>query len=259
DLPVGLGGPQAREVVPEQVLGDHRRVRLELADPPAARMLELEQPYGRALESEVEGGALGDGGHAGTLVARDNTARAAARPLRTAFSIVGGQPSEDVHAPARATPAETAPAGGRSIPGRRAMVASGSRLTRDQSTSACPRRSTSCRAMRSTSSRPRSSISSGAPLETTVRYWPRSGRRPVIAPRSKTQWASEQRRAASSCLRMRRSKSRWTLTIGDVARPGSGSPSRSADSDGGTATTNASASSSSSDATRSPVRTVVPA
>ena len=88
---------------------------------------------------------------------------------RTAPSIVAGQPVS-VHAPARTTWERSVSAAGRVTPGRSASVASGSRLTRDQTRSAWPKRSTSCPATRSTSSRPRISISSGTPLDTTVKY-----------------------------------------------------------------------------------------
>ena len=54
DLAVELRRPQAEDVVPEEVLGDHRRVRLELADPVAAGMLELEQAPSGGLDRRVE-------------------------------------------------------------------------------------------------------------------------------------------------------------------------------------------------------------
>ena len=93
----------------------------------------------------VERGELLHDGHAATLVVTsDNTARAAVRPERTALSIVAGQPVR-VHAPARASPcSDAARARERSTPGRSAIVASGSRLTRDQSSSASPSRSVTC-------------------------------------------------------------------------------------------------------------------
>src|SRR5256886_12429412 len=62
------------------------------------------------------------------------------------------------------------------------------------------------------------SISSGTPLDTTVRYCPCSGRWPVSAPRSKTQCASEPSSAASGTLSSGRSNRRWMLTIGDGSR-----------------------------------------
>ena len=48
------------DVQPEEVLGDHRRVRLQLADPPAVGVLELEQPVVAALDGRVEAGQLLD-------------------------------------------------------------------------------------------------------------------------------------------------------------------------------------------------------
>ena len=172
--------------------------------------------------------------------------------------MVAGQPVS-VQVPARATFACEVATPGRSTPGRSATVAYGSRLTRDQRSSALPSRSVSCAATRSTSSRPRTSSSSGTPLETTVRYCPRSGGLPVSEPRSNTQCASEPSSAASGWSSSGRSNQRWTLTIGESSRAGSSSPSRRALSRGGTATTTASASSSSSEDTRASVKTVAPA
>jgi len=42
DLAVELGSAQGEDVVPEEVLRDHRRVRFQLADPVAVAVLELE-------------------------------------------------------------------------------------------------------------------------------------------------------------------------------------------------------------------------
>src|SRR5690242_19837718 len=139
------------------MLRDHRRVRLELAHPPAVRMLKLEQPVRRALDRGVEVdlrlGPLGCDRHAATFDdAAASTARAAARPLRTALSIVGGQGGA-VQAPASATLPRTS--GGTTAPGRTATVASGSRLTRDQRSSDSPSRAVTSPATVSTSSRPR--------------------------------------------------------------------------------------------------------
>ena len=53
---VGLRVAQAEDVQPEEVLRDHRRVRLELADPPAAGVLELEQAVGRLARRPGRGG-----------------------------------------------------------------------------------------------------------------------------------------------------------------------------------------------------------
>jgi len=104
DLPVELRRAQVEDVVPEEVLRDHRRVRLELADPPAARMLELEQALRGRLDGCVEArlDSLRSDGHAATPWGSLESASAAARPLRTAPSIVAGQPVA-VQAPARTT------------------------------------------------------------------------------------------------------------------------------------------------------------
>src|SRR5918996_1096780 len=181
--------------------------------------------------------------------------------------MVAGQPVP-VHAPARATFARPVSGPGRSaaVPGRAANVAAGSRLTRDQSSSARPSRRVTSPARSSTSPRPRTSSNSGAPLETTVRYWPRSGSWRVSRPRSNTQCAALPSNAARSQRSSRRSKRRWALTIGESSSPGPGSPRSCALSAGGSATTNASASTrsppartaapGSSSVTRAPVRTV---
>ncbi len=84
------------------MLGDHRRVRLQLPDPPAVRVLELEQPLRARVDRPIECRQLGDDTHAGTSAGERLTAWAAAIPLRTAPSIVAGQPVA-VHAPARTT------------------------------------------------------------------------------------------------------------------------------------------------------------
>src|SRR5262249_46963765 len=205
---------QAEKVEQEEMLRDHHRVRLELAFPPAVGMLERQQPLGGALDTGVEGVQLLYDGHAATLVVTsDNSARAALRPERTALSIVAGQPVP-VHAPPRARPGRTRPrpGGARCTPERNAIRASGPRLTRDQRTSASPSRSVTWPAIRSTRTRPRISISSGTPLDTTVRYWPRAGECPVRAPRSKIQCASEPSSAASGIWKGTRSKRRGTLT-----------------------------------------------
>jgi hypothetical protein len=105
-------------------------------------MLELEQSLRATLEGSVEGGQLGDSGHATTLTSTFDKARAAARPDRTALSIVTGQPVF-VHAPARTTLGrdDRVPARSCTVPGRKATVARGSRDTRDQIRLADPSRS----------------------------------------------------------------------------------------------------------------------
>ena len=86
-----------------------------------------------------------------------------------AIGVLAGHPVA-VHAPARTRFGRFVRGPGRSasLPGVTAIVARGSRLTRDQSSSAAPSRSVTAPAMRSTSSRPLSASSSGAPEETTV-------------------------------------------------------------------------------------------
>jgi hypothetical protein len=65
DPPVELRRAQAEDVVPEQVLRGHRHVRLELADPVAVGVLELEQATRRGVDRRVEAG-LGRNTHAAT-------------------------------------------------------------------------------------------------------------------------------------------------------------------------------------------------
>src|SRR4029077_159497 len=216
-------------------------VRLELALPPAGGVLQREQPFRAEFDGSVERRQLLDDSHAATLVVTSDNNLAAVRPERTALSIVAGQPVA-VHAPARVTSGRSVHGPGRNaaVPGRSATVAFGSRLTRDQSSSAWPSRSVTCPAIRSTSSRPRTSISSGTPLETTVKYcasaghggtsrFPRTpspgplsrtgaffdGLTPVKALRSKTQCASESRSAASGVRRSGLSNRRCTQRSGD--------------------------------------------
>src|SRR5439155_26014934 len=140
--PVRLRVAQTEEVEQEQVLRDHRRVRLELALPPAVGLLERQQVLGAKLDGSVQPGQLLDKSHAITLVVTSDNSLAAVRPDRTALSIVAGQPVA-VQAPARVTFAREVRGPGRSapVPGRSATVACGSRLTRDQVSSAGPSRS----------------------------------------------------------------------------------------------------------------------
>src|SRR5438034_6153104 len=60
-------------------------------------MLEREQPFRPAFERAVESRELLDDSHAAILVATSDNTFAAARPDRTALSIVAGQPVS-VHA-----------------------------------------------------------------------------------------------------------------------------------------------------------------
>ena len=116
DSLVELRRAQSEEVVPEEMLRGHRHVRLELADPDSVVALQLEQAPRAAVDRRVEARQRRGGrGHAAT-------AAAAARPLRTALSIVAGQPVS-VHAPARTTFARAVAAPARAMPGRSAIVA----------------------------------------------------------------------------------------------------------------------------------------
>ena len=94
----GLRLEQAEEVAEEQVLRVDRHVGLELALPVAGGLLQGEQMLGCAAESGLAGvdRAVGSDGHA----TPSRAAPAAARPLRTALSIVAGHPVS-VQAPAR--------------------------------------------------------------------------------------------------------------------------------------------------------------
>ncbi len=111
-----VGGADAEELAQQEILGVHRDVGLELALPEPARILGREQALAGALhrsarlrERIVDGrgqGANGvahaaiSGGSARVRPAPMRAARAAASPLRTAPSIVAGQPVS-VQAPAR--------------------------------------------------------------------------------------------------------------------------------------------------------------
>ena len=102
EQPVGLRVAQAEEVEQEEMLGGHRRVRLELALPPAVGVLQREQALRAELDGSVERCQFLDDSHAATLVVTSDNNLAAVRPERTALSIVAGQPVA-VHAPARVT------------------------------------------------------------------------------------------------------------------------------------------------------------
>ncbi len=131
-------------------------------------------------------------GHSSTALARGYQDAARPRaPLRIAPSIVAGQPVA-VHAPLARRSGARSPGRGRSAgragparERRRGLPAHPrpEKLGGPEPLGRAPRR------MSSTSSRPRVATSSGTPLETTVRYWPRSGAWPVSRPRSKTQCA----------------------------------------------------------------------
>ena len=120
----GLSRLEAEEMPQEDVLGVDRHVRLELALPPAVRVLQCEQVLGRPRERRLRGidRTIGGDGHRcaptgslrrpGSSSAR--AARAAVRPLRTAPSIVGGQPVS-VQAPARWRPGTAVRGPGRSL------------------------------------------------------------------------------------------------------------------------------------------------
>ena len=103
-----LRGQDAEVVADEEILGVDRHVGLELALPPAVGMLEREQVRGAARERLLRGVEARRGRQAHAALASEvlplarsaRAAAAAARPLRTALSIVAGQPVS-VHAPAR--------------------------------------------------------------------------------------------------------------------------------------------------------------
>ena len=149
---------------PEEVLGDHRRVRLELTDPPAAGVLQVEQAVGGGLDGIVEASELARRRHT-ALAARCRSAppppssRASPRPSTRLPGTCLAREVSIGHLRLR-------------VPGRAANVARGSRETRDQTSSAGPSRSVSASVIVSTRPFPRISSRSGTPLATTVRYWP---------------------------------------------------------------------------------------
>ena len=105
-----LGAANPEELAQQQILGVHRDVGRELALPEAALVLEREQLVARARQRLLHLGELVRAAqrraHAAALgrpcvrPAATSAARAAASPLRTAPSIVAGQPVS-VQAPAR--------------------------------------------------------------------------------------------------------------------------------------------------------------
>src|SRR5919198_752706 len=90
DLAVEVVRAKPEEVMPEQVLRDHRRVRLELAYPPAVRVLELEQAGRGTVDGRVQRRpySVRRDCQTATLVVTPDNILAAAPPLRTAASIV---------------------------------------------------------------------------------------------------------------------------------------------------------------------------
>ena len=112
---------------------------------------------------------------------------------------------------------------------------SGSRLTRDQRSSAWPSRPVELvrpSARRGLVPADLEQVGHAARDDGQVLASARASC-PVSSPRSKTQWAGDPSSAASGERRSGRSNSRWTETIGDGSSPGSGSPRRRADSAGG--------------------------
>src|SRR5690348_10633706 len=93
----------AEKTQQQDVLGRHRDVGLELVGPPAVRMLMLQQPLDGAAQMLRN-------------FLPSSRTRAAARPLRTADSIVSGQPVA-VQAPATARLGSVVRAEGRGEPG----------------------------------------------------------------------------------------------------------------------------------------------
>ena len=149
---------------------------------------------------------------------------AAARPLRTAPSMVAGQPVS-VHAPATARPGQEVAGPGRSraVPGRARKVAARSLVTRE-STSRAPAASGSRRPssaathwVRSSGRRP--SRSSAAEIDTATYCGPCGSLGiPDEAVRSNTHSAGDPRPAKSGQRVTGRSKTRCTSTTGEVPR-----------------------------------------
>jgi len=135
---------------------------LELADQMPSGALKLEQAADSAIDGVVDARQFRScDAQCGPYSARTRATWAAAmRPLRTALSIVAGQPVS-VHVPARTTSGRPVETPGARHSGAAAIVANGSRLTRDHKSSAAPSRPVSCPAIRSTSFFPRMSSRSG--------------------------------------------------------------------------------------------------
>src|SRR5581483_6701227 len=177
---VGVG--DAEELAQEQVLRLHRHVRLQFALPPAGLVLQREQARDRPPERLHRRGAarLRRRRHAAPRVrsrcAPSSAACAAAAPLRTALSIVAGQPVA-VQAPARKRPGTFVAAAGRcrAVPGTPRNVARGSRVTKKERTSADRAAGSRSASAARNSSRSSSEVRSpyaSAPESEIARYWP---------------------------------------------------------------------------------------
>ena len=111
------------------------------------------------------------------------------------------------------------------VPGRAANVARGSRETRDQTSSAGPSRSRERLGHRLDEALAADLEQVGdAARDDRQVLAAAGGSWPVRAPRSNTQCAGESSSAASRCWRIGRSKSRWTLTIGESSSAGASRP-----------------------------------
>src|SRR5262249_18829461 len=137
-----LVAADAEELAHQEIFGVHRDVGLELRLPVAGRVLAREEVRAAALERGARTGlelaALHQAAFRARAVRRSaSAASAAARPLRTAPSIVAGQPVA-VHAPARKRPGAAVREGGRSArePGAWRNVAAGSRVVKKSRTCA---------------------------------------------------------------------------------------------------------------------------
>src|SRR6185503_20113730 len=227
-----LARADAEELAHQQVLGVHRDVRLELALPPAFRVLAREQVLDRAVERRARRSrdvgalraerALGFAPHAasawGARASESSAARAATVPLRTALSIVAGQPVS-VHAPASHTAGCRVAAPGRSrrVPATCRKVAAGSLCTMKSST--CASRAAGNSAANAGRKSPRSSARlrpshSVAAESDTVSTWPRDA--PEAAVRSKIHWSGVSQPAASGRSVTARSNQTCRFTIGDA-------------------------------------------
>ena len=183
------------------MLGDHRRVRLELADPPAVGVLELEQAPRRRPRSPVERGQLGRRRSCRHLRALSGQRAAAATPLRTAPSIVAGQPSRSTRPRGRRSgrPVSAGPGAydARAQRERRLRLAADARP--EQLRRAEPLRQLRRRCARRARGRASPSAPARRSRHRQILTAAPAGSCPVSAPRSKTQCASLPSRAASGC------------------------------------------------------------
>ena len=151
---------------------------------------------------------------------RGVSSEAASWPLRTAPSMVAGHPVSH-QAPARNRPGTSVVVAGRNArePGMARNVAAFSRVTtasRSRAWRAAGSSSRSASKNRLTSSGEPVAMWSSAAESEMARHWPE--RAPLETVRSKTNWTGESTQAMSGRSVTFRSRTKWTLTMGEAPR-----------------------------------------